>query len=162
MSDITELERRISAALDRIGESVSALDNTQAAPADDSDALDALRSALEEEQTANAQLEERVKAIRVKQESLAASLEQEIVQLRQQVSDRAADMQKLEHVNTQLRSNNKALREANETGVGEPHLINKSMMAELESLRASRNGDRAELDAILGELKPIVEGRTDA
>jgi hypothetical protein len=50
------------------------------------------------------------------------------------------------------------LRAANETGVGEPHLINKAMMAELEALRAVRSSDRAEVDAIIAELEPIVGG----
>jgi len=49
-----------------------------------------------------------------------------------------------------------ALRTANEAGVGEPHLINKAMMAELEALRASRATDVAEADAILGALTPLV------
>ena len=51
-----------------------------------------------------------------------------------------------------------ALREANEAGVGEPHLINKAMLAELEGLRATRAADAAEAAAILDRLDPLVNG----
>ncbi len=40
--------------------------------------------------------------------------------------------------------------------MAEPHLINKSMMAELEALRTTQAADRAELDAVLTELVPLV------
>ncbi len=43
-------------------------------------------------------------------------------------------LQRLKRINDQLRQNNQALREANEDGVGDPHLINKAMMTELEAL----------------------------
>ena len=63
---------------------------------------------------------------------------------------------KLRQVNEDLRSNNDALRQAVSQGVAEPHLINKSMMAELEGLRAAQNADRVELDAVLGELTGLI------
>ena len=68
------------------------------------------------------------------------------------------DLQSLRRANSQLRDNNKALREANQAGVAEPHLINKAMLAELEGLRAARNADRAEADVVLGELTRLLNG----
>ena len=50
-----------------------------------------------------------------------------------------------------------ALRQANEEGVGEPHLSNTAMLAELEGLRAARASDIAEADAILSALTPLVK-----
>ena len=47
--------------------------------------------------------------------------------------------------------------EANEEGVGEPDLINKSMLAEIESLRAARAADLAEANIILGALTPLLD-----
>ena len=49
-----------------------------------------------------------------------------------------------------------------EAGVSEPHLVNQAMMSELEGLRVAREGDRAEMDAILGELKPLLEEPSNA
>ena len=51
-------------------------------------------------------------------------------------------------------ANNLALREANGDGLADAHLINKAMLTELESIRASRDADRAEIDAVLAELEP--------
>ena len=44
-----------------------------------------------------------------------------------------------------------------EEGVGEPHLINKAMMAELEALRAARSADVAEASSIIGALTPLLD-----
>lgn len=161
MTDISDLEQRISAALDRIGTGLSELATPTQGAVDDTE-LTTLQEALEEERTANAQLEERVRAIRRKQERLVGSLRNEVEELREQVAGRTADTQRLETVNAQLRSNNQALRQANESGLGDSDLINSAMAAELDSLRASRGADRTELDTILSELKPLVEGKTDA
>ena len=158
MSDITELERRITGALDRIGAGLDRIGGSGGA----SKELTQLREALETERTANAQLEERVKAIRDRQEQTVSALEAEVARLREASGSHDSELQRLRRVNEQLRQNNQALREANAEGVGDAHLINTSMMTELDALRASRAADRAELDAVLGELKPMLEGSNNA
>ena len=50
-----------------------------------------------------------------------------------------------------------ALIDANAEGVGEPHLINRAMLAELEGLRAARATDVAESSAILAALVPLID-----
>ncbi len=155
MSDISELESRITAALDRIGQGLEAL-GPKPDPAAGEE-LQQLRVALEEERVVNAQLEERVRAIRQKQESTVSKLTQEVERLRQLLEDGESGIAQLRKVNAELRANNGALREAVAQGVAEPHLINKSMMAELEALRAARAADRTEIDAVLAELAPLVE-----
>jgi len=177
MSDISELERRIHAALDRIGAGLESLGRAGAVDAagmaamagpegtgdvppapPDSDEATRLAEELAAEREANLQLEERVKAIREKQETTVARLEREVSALREELAGHSAAMQKIRRVNAQLRENNRALREANAGGLAEPHLINKSMLAELDALRSAREADRAELDEILGELAPLVDG----
>ncbi len=158
MNDITELERRITAALDRIGNGLASVGGKGGA----SDEVAQLREALETEQSANSQLEERVRAIRDRQEQTVSALETEVTRLREASARHDGELQKLKRVNAQLRQNNQALRDANEQGVGDPHLINKSMMTELDALRASRDADRAELDAVLGELRPMLERGANA
>ena len=159
MSDITELERRITGALDRIGNGLARIGKTGGdMPAE----VGKLREALEAEQSANAQMEERVKAIRDRQEETVGALEAEVARLRDAVAKHDGEMRRLKRINDQLRQNNRALRDANAQGVGDAHLINKSMTTELEALRASREADRAELDTVLGELKPMLEGASNA
>jgi chromosome segregation ATPase len=161
MSDVSELEQRITAALDRIGDGINRLTQTETAPADPGE-LRALQELLDGEKLANAQLEERVKAIKEKQESLVRNLEVEVTSLRADIAAKNEDGDKMKHVNGRLRRNNRALRDANAKGVGDPELINDAMVAELDALRVSHESDRAELDSILVELKPLVEGAASA
>jgi len=154
VSEIAELERRITAALERIGTGVDGMG--VAAAANDGGEIEALRDALEAEKVANAQLEERVGAIKEKQETTIKDLESRIEALSAEVSKHEADAKKLLHVNAQLRESNDALRESNESGVGDAHLINKAMQTDLESLKATRKADLAELETIMAELKPLI------
>lgn len=158
MSDIDAVQGRIMAALDKIGQGLDAL------PVDgggaSSEEMDALRQQLEDEKLANAQLEERVKVLnaRLKEaEEAQAEAGDAGAAHAEMLRKLDADLQALRHANQQLRDNNAALREANTTGVVEPHLINKAMMAELEGLRATRAADRAEVDAVLAELDKVVK-----
>jgi len=154
MSDITDLERRINAALERIGGVVEAAappDN----PGNDGEVAE-LKDALEAEKTANAQLEERVRALHGKQDQGFAQIEARVERLRDRVAEQEKELQRAKQMNSQLRSSNQALRAANEAGKPDAHLINKSMLAELEALRVAQLADRSELDAVLNELKPFV------
>ncbi len=156
MSDIAELERRITAALERISTGVDGLG--AASGSEDADASAALNEALETEKLANAQLEERVSAIKEKQETTIKKMDEKIKQLTTDLSKKEADAKKLLNVNAQLRESNDALRAANESGVGDAHLINKAMQTDLEALRETRKGDLAELETIMSELKPLIGG----
>lgn len=148
MSDATEIEARLMAALDRIGAVLEALPE---GPAED------LAPALEAERMANAQLEERVKAIKDKQETLVGRLEEEVAALREKLLQSEAAAARMRGVNETLRKSNRTLREANAAGLADATLVDAATRAELEALQALRDGDRAELDEILGTLAPIVE-----
>lgn len=152
MSQIDELQRRIIAALDRIGQG---LEGQQAGP--DVQEVESLKQQLEDERLASAQLEERLKKLHEKQDAQveAAAKAREDMVAKIETLDR--DLQSLRTANQQLRENNAALREANAKGVAEPHLINKAMLAELEGLRATHAADKAEADAILAELGRILD-----
>ncbi len=163
MSDIAELERRIAAALDRIGSGVEGLSaetgeaEAEAGARDEDIAeISRLTEALAVEKDANAQLEARVTDLRDKQDTVIGALQDEVQKLREEMIRHDSDVQRIKRVNAQLRANNSSLREANEAGVSDPHLINKAMLSELEALRVSHEADRAEMDAILDELKPLV------
>lgn len=128
-----------------------------AAPAVDSGELDALREELEDEKMANAQLQERLRVLTARQEEAPV-----VADTGGDSDQRAAmeqldtDLQRLRAANTQLEETIVALREANAQGVGDPHLINKAMLAELENLRRARATDMAETNAVLAAMEPLL------
>lgn len=175
MSDIAEYERRISFALERIGRGVEVLGARNGAPAprpkaeappaagaaaqDDAE-LAALRDALEAERTANAQLSERVRAIREKQETTLSALEKKLAQATRNLDAAQSEITRLRRANAELVATNSLLSDAE--GAVEPHLINRAMQAELEALRAARAAEAQEMGTILGALDPILEAAEKA
>jgi DNA repair exonuclease SbcCD ATPase subunit len=156
MSDIPELQRRITAALDRIGQGLDGMTK-----AGDAGEVDTLRQQLEDEKLANAQLEERIKKLKASLSEAEAARDDAQSDSAEKLKDLDASLQSLRQANQELRDNNKALREANAKGVGEAHLINKAMLAELEGLRATRSADKSEADAILSEMATILKRADD-
>jgi chromosome segregation ATPase len=164
MSDINTLEGRITAALDRIAKGLDAVPAAPVEPQGISAEAEAeiarLTQALEDERTVTAQLEERVKAVKDKLEERAADMAQTLEEAQASVTALDTELQQLRDVNEKLRESNMALRDANAAGLADPELINAAMMAELESLRAGRNVDVAEMGAVLTQLDAIL-GNSD-
>ncbi|OWU83869.1 hypothetical protein ATO6_15725 [Oceanicola sp. 22II-s10i] len=157
------LQGRIAAAIERIGTAVEAIDARAAAePVVEPAEIEALKQALEDEKLTSAQLQERLNTLAARQEKARAELERALADQRGAMMQLDQDLQRLRISNDQLRDSNEALREANRAGVREPHLINKSMLAELEALRASRAVDRSEAEAIVAALTPLVVSSTAA
>ena len=150
MSDIEELNSRIMAAMDRIAQGVDSLDGG------DADEVERLKLALDEEKQANAQLSERVRVLGERQEEAIEALQAKADDSKEKLRALDVEMQKLRQANQRLSKMCTALREANAEGVGEPHLINKSMMVELESIRAMRSAEMAEADEIISALTPLL------
>ena len=155
-TQIKELQQRIPAAMLRIDRGLETLSTPATSEAD----VLRLTAALDEERLANAQLEERVRAIKARQDESVSKLEQAVKDQAEAARRLDGALQQLQAANAQLRENNAALRAANAEGVGDPTLINRSLQAEVEALRAARIADRAEADAILGALGPLVAGGT--
>jgi chromosome segregation ATPase len=152
MSNIDELQRRITAAMDRV-----ALGDEKLGTAT-GDADPEMAQALEDERTANAQLTERVRALKIKFASEMATVRTQVEDSDARLAQLDVELQRVRRANTQLTEACAALRDANEEGVGDPHLINKAMLAELEALRAARAADVAEATAILSALTPLMDG----
>lgn len=150
MSDIEELHSRIMAAMDRVAQGVDALSGTDAGEAE------ALRQELDEEKQVNAQLTERVRVIGERQEKALAAMDAKASEAAARMDALDTELQKLRKANGLLTEACDALRDANAAGVGDPHLINTSMMAELESIRAMRGAEMAEADEIIASLTPLL------
>lgn len=153
MNDVTALEARISAALGRIE---TGLGRIADAGASDGPGATALQSKLDEERFANAQLEERVKALKDRQDTKVAELMAQVAQQRDQLAALDHEMQRLRASNADLRDVGAQLRAAATEGAANPELINRAMQAEVEALTAQRASEAAEVDAILAELKPLI------
>lgn len=153
MSDISELETRITTALERIN---AGLEKWADQPSAGSDDVDQLTRQLDDERTANAQLNERLSALKDQMSDKLDAAENDVAQLHAQLAQAEAAADALRRSNQELRSSNDALRTAAATGVVEAGLINDAMGAELSAVKATQQADRAELDAVLGELATMT------
>ena len=66
------------------------------------------------------------------------------------------ELQRLRQANDALLKSCTEMRVALAENLGEPHLINQAMLAELEALRAARAVEAAEARAVLGALEPVL------
>jgi DNA repair exonuclease SbcCD ATPase subunit len=158
MSDISELESRITAALDRIAWSVeNGLDqpaNTPTAvpapaPSGDGD----LAEELEIERATN----QKLSAASAENMAQIERLEVRVSRLADKLEQTETENKRLENVIETLSQNNDALREANAAYQGDADSADAGAKAQLDHLRALRDADRGELDDIMAELAPIVK-----
>jgi chromosome segregation ATPase len=156
MDNIDELQRRITVAMDRVAQGLDRIGSAPQAPDPE------MVQALEDERTANAQLTERVRALKTKSDTEAAGLRARVEEADARMAQLDVEVQRMRHANAELTEACAALRDANAKGVADPHLINKAMLAELEGLRAARAADVAESSAILAALTPLLDTATDA
>ncbi|TDE35227.1 hypothetical protein [Antarcticimicrobium sediminis] len=167
-----QLEERLKQIKAKHGEEIAALE-AQIAGAGEAEALRTEAEALRtENEDLKALLADTSEVVELKQEvarltvalaerdqSDVAATEALQAQLAKQAETAARldmDVQRLRQSNDQLREVNATLRETNQAAVGEPALINKAMLAELEGLRAIRATDAAEAGAILARLEPLL------
>jgi len=165
MADIEELQRRLTVAIERIGKGVEGLEApppTQDGAPVDVAALQAklaeAETALEDERIVGQQRDERIKTLHAKLEDAQATMKARLDAQSEATAQIDLELQRLRRANEKLRENNKALREAQEAGISDPHLINTSMIAELEALTAARAAEIAEAAAIEAALKQLLPG----
>ncbi len=141
MQEITDLERRLTAALERIGRGIEGIRQETGAPvprADDDEGAelpfgaDEIRAALNEERMANAQLHERVRVLRDKE---------------------AAERQ--HHADTVAALQDELQDEAKATAILRAQI--ESLVQELASLRAERRAEADQITDIVAALNPLIE-----
>lgn len=166
MQEIAELERRITAALERIGRGVESMGGQTLAPlpvlASDGN-LAQLTEALDEERMANAQLAERLRAVRDKDDTDKAALVAARDALQDKVEAQSGELNRLRRSLDQVNGELADLRDLAERSVVEPEHINKAMLAELEALRSARASEASEIAEIVAALNPLIsEARANA
>ena len=128
MQDIVELERRITAAMERIGAGLDRRASSEGGKGD-GDEIARLTEALDEERMANAQLNERVRVLHDRAISGAGEADEG---LQAQLAAQADEISTLRRV----------LAEAGK---------------EIASLRAARAAEAAELAEVVAALDPLVK-----
>lgn len=171
MTEIAELERRITAALERIGRGLEAMSaNPVVAEAPDAaiapvldvvpDTRDAdiarLQAALDAERATVAQLQDRLRASRDKDGVVQSQQDSKVDRMTRQLDVQGLELQRMRKTAITLREQLRAMRQAQANGVTEAQLINKAMLAELEALRSTRLSEMAEMDDIIAELTPMI------
>ncbi|MCT4553607.1 MAG: hypothetical protein N4A53_02880 [Pelagimonas sp.] len=129
-------------------------------PAEDPAELAELRSALEDERMAGAQMAERLRLLETRAGSDTAELRDQLSAQREASGLLEEEIRRVTAVNESLRATVEGLRKANAEGVGDPHLINNVMLEELEALRAARSAERAETEAVLSLMTPLLAQAT--
>ncbi|MFC7703482.1 hypothetical protein ACFQXB_04660 [Plastorhodobacter daqingensis] len=157
MTDLAELEGRITMALDRIALGLEALPSVPASSGSAEQDLPVLQQALEAERDESNRLAREIEDLRhhLAQQDGAS---EERARLAAQLEVHGREIQRLRRANGHVRQVIGRLRAALEARVSDPQLVNEAMAAELEALQAARSVDLAEIDEILAELDPLVEG----
>lgn len=161
MQDIAELERRITVALDRIGQGLDRMPTVgpaMQAAAGEAAARDLARvqAALEEERMVTAQLNERLKSVKEKEALLRTELDEKCQRLTRQLDTQGLELQRMRKTAVQLREQLREIREA-QLRDANPQLVNRAMLTELEALRATRMTEMAEMEELIAELSPLLE-----
>ncbi|WP_170480357.1 hypothetical protein [Ruegeria arenilitoris] len=160
MSQIEELQRRIMAAMERIGSGVEALDKP-ISPSGDYD--QDLKSALEEERLANAQLEERLKALKDRHDQETDAMRADIEKLRGQSNldgENAQLRAQLEEATSKLATVEAAREDLAEAKAALENTTKiEELTAEIESLRSLKGAaeEAAALRKELEELTPLAD-----
>jgi chromosome segregation ATPase len=154
MQDITGLEQRITAALERIGKGVDRIAarpqaGQASSPVAPSSTEAALRAQLEEEKALTSQLQDRLRLL--KDREAKGDLQAKIDRLTQQLDVKGLELQRMRRTNSALREQLAALQAAKG---GDAQATHKAMAAELDALRALRLAEVAEMDDILAALEP--------
>jgi chromosome segregation ATPase len=155
-TDITELERRITQAMERIGRSLPRLPATEAGP-DLGAEVAKLREALAAEKARGAELAEKLRSLKDREPMSSAQVEAKIERMTRQLDVQGLELQRMRKTTIQLREQLRTLHQAASAGLVEPQMVNKAMLAELDALRATRHTEVAEMDEILAELGPLIE-----
>ena len=170
MQDIVEFERRITAALQRLGMGIDLI-APALSEAEAHGAAEALRSQAEAAEAASAsaqaaemqviarrdepilvKLRERLVESREREAQLQDLYDRSTSELTRQLDAQSLELARMHKTATNLREELRRVIEAQVAGLSDPTLINRAMLAELDALRATRLTEISELSEISSAL----------
>ena len=172
MEQIIELERRITAALDRLAFGLEQTAKqaavqaemqaemqarTLAAPVAEPAQIYRLSDTLAGEPATLSRTIERLEQQHERDLSDQAELLAEVDRLTQLLDSQGLELHRMRHLVVQLREHLRLAREAAMAGASDAELINRALAVEVEALAATRAAELAELDELLSELAPFVQ-----
>ena len=156
-AEFTALASRLGAALEAILAAAERPAGDQSGRAALEDRIAVLEDELETERSVNSQLEDRIAQVRARHEATVARIEAETAEARAMLAEAEGELRQLRAANERLRETSQGLRDACANGMVEGSQIDAALRSELDALRAARQADRREMDALIGELAPLVE-----
>lgn len=151
MSEISDLESRISAAMDRISRGLEGLPAAADPSASaDAEALEAVRAEVENEKLANTQLEERVKALNSKLEEAESALADANDAVEKAAAAREAAEEQLHEAKV-----------AHEAALAEAQTTHEAAMAEAQAGHEAAMADAQEKGAAEAEAKAAEANTID-
>ena len=153
MGQTDKLPKRVRAALERVDKGVDAA--LKGSGDDGADAA-ALQRELEQAHSESARLKERADGLERKCEQRERELERARAASGADDAQLDADLQSLRAANDRLLEASARLREAAESGLADPSLIDAALAAELEALRARHAADQAERRAVGAKIAELI------
>lgn len=117
-----------------------------------------LEASMEESERVNADLGERLKTLQQTVERSTDEATKREQARAMYIEELDATTQRLKQSNADLSAANADLCAALEAQTADAELINRAMEAELDALRTAREAEAAEVDAVMADIKPIIEG----
>lgn len=161
MTDISQLESRLDAALSAVGQKLS--DAAQGA-----EVAEKLKLETAKVESLSGQLERaraKVVALRAdlqKRDVDGADLQAQIDALKSEAADLTEQRDKARAYASNLKSTQAEMRKQLEANVSDPDLINRALEQEMEHMSEQHAADLAEVNGILARLTPLVEGGDNA
>ena len=153
MTDISALEGRIAAALNRIQRGLEA--RSDGAVQTD------MQAKLDKERAAREEVIESARALKELQDGQIADLTARLTAQTEKMALLDEELQRLRGSNTQLREMNAAMRKAVTEGLA-PQLVDAAREAEMAALVAQRSAEATEIATLLATLKPMIEDGPNA
>ncbi len=159
---IEELERDLESSGDAVEKAVEAreaaellLASARVDAASAAAARDAVESDVEQARAQLAEQAEKLQELETLEEQKMQDLDLE--QSRDALIQFERRLTRMRRTSRQLRGANQQLRDAAESGLSDPNLINQSLVTELNNLKATRAAEVAEMDVITSALRPMLE-----
>lgn len=151
MSDINASERRLSAALDRLGQLLDAAPRPAAA---DPRQIEALTLQLQEAEAQNARLNRELEMAR--QGTAQPDHGADLADLQARIEAASEQAARLAAANEDVVAANRSLIEAQDTGGIGVDEVRDALEAEIQALRAARAAEMAQMSEIMAELERLL------
>lgn len=156
MHEIGKLQRRIIAALDRIGAGVERIEAPASTSGAGTEGRD-IETALVDERSATAELRDRLEATKARHDRELDEARNALDEARALLREVEEDRNRLKAANEALGEAARSLRDANAQGVTDADLVNNAVLAEIDTLKTIRASDRSELDALIRLIAPVLK-----